>query len=47
MPQRSGRIVSQPNRYLGLTETQVVIPDDGVKDPLSYKHAMNDVEKDQ
>ncbi|TYK20422.1 gag/pol protein [Cucumis melo var. makuwa] len=47
MPRRSGRIVSQPNRYLGLTETQVVIPDDGVEDPLSYKQAMNDVDKDQ
>ncbi|KAL0556725.1 hypothetical protein IC582_005241 [Cucumis melo] len=47
MPRRSGRIVSQSNRYLGLTETQVVIPDDGVEDPLSYKQAMNDVDKDQ
>ncbi|KAA0067450.1 retrovirus-related pol polyprotein from transposon tnt 1-94 [Cucumis melo var. makuwa] len=47
MPRRSGRVVSQPNRYLGLTETQVVIPDDGVVDPLSYKQAMNDVDKDQ
>ncbi|KAA0042864.1 gag/pol protein [Cucumis melo var. makuwa] len=47
MPRRSGRIVSQPNRYLGLTETQVVIPDDCVEDPLSYKQAMNDVDKDQ
>ncbi|TYJ96908.1 gag/pol protein [Cucumis melo var. makuwa] len=47
MPRRSGRIVSQLNRYLGLTETQVVIPDDGVEDPLSYKQAMNDVDKDQ
>ncbi|KAA0049915.1 gag/pol protein [Cucumis melo var. makuwa] len=47
MPRCSGRVVSQPNRYLGLTETQVVIPDDGVEDPLSYKHAMNDVDKDQ
>ncbi|TYJ99758.1 gag/pol protein [Cucumis melo var. makuwa] len=44
---RSRRIVSQPNRYLGLTKTQVVIPDDGVEDPLSYKQAMNDVDKDQ
>ena len=32
MSRRSGRIVSQPNHYLGLTETQVVIPDDGVED---------------
>ncbi|KAL4025380.1 hypothetical protein IC575_013770 [Cucumis melo] len=47
MPRRSGRVVSQPNRYLGLTETQAVIPDDGVEDPLSYKQAMNDVDKDQ
>ncbi|KAA0049626.1 gag/pol protein [Cucumis melo var. makuwa] len=47
MPRRSGKIVSQSNRYLGLTETQVVIPDDGVEDPLSYKQAMNDVDKDQ
>ncbi|TYK25935.1 gag/pol protein [Cucumis melo var. makuwa] len=46
-PPSSGRVVSQPNRYLGLTETQVVIPDDGVEDPLSYKQAMNDVDKDQ
>ncbi|KAA0026242.1 gag/pol protein [Cucumis melo var. makuwa] len=43
----SGRVVSQPNRYLSLTETQVVIPDDGVEDPLSYKQKMNDIDKDQ
>ncbi|TYK04057.1 gag/pol protein [Cucumis melo var. makuwa] len=47
MLRRSGRVVSQPNHYLGLTETQVVITDDGVEDPLSYKQAMNDVDKDQ
>ncbi|TYK26848.1 gag/pol protein [Cucumis melo var. makuwa] len=47
MPRRSGRTVSQPNCYLGLTETQVVIPDDGAEDPLSYKQATNDVDKDQ
>ncbi|TYK11980.1 retrovirus-related pol polyprotein from transposon tnt 1-94 [Cucumis melo var. makuwa] len=47
MPQRSGRVVLQPNRYLGLTETQVFIQDDGVEDPSSYKQAMNDVNKDQ
>ena len=35
------------NRYLDLTETQVVIPDDGVEDPLSNKRAMNDIENDQ
>ncbi|TYK06521.1 gag/pol protein [Cucumis melo var. makuwa] len=47
MPRRNGRIVLQPNCYLDLTETQVVIPDDGVEDPLSYKQAMNDVDKNQ
>ncbi|KAA0054638.1 gag/pol protein [Cucumis melo var. makuwa] len=47
MPRRSGRIVSQPNHYLDSTETQVIIPDDGVEDSLSYKKAMNDVNKDQ
>ncbi|TYJ96919.1 gag/pol protein [Cucumis melo var. makuwa] len=47
MPRRSGRVISQPNRYLGLTETHVVIPDDGVEDQLSYKQAMNDVDKDR
>ncbi|TYK19425.1 gag/pol protein [Cucumis melo var. makuwa] len=31
----------------GLTETQVVIPDDGVEDLFSYKQTMNDVDKDQ
>ncbi|KAA0045201.1 gag/pol protein [Cucumis melo var. makuwa] len=46
-PRRSGRVVHQPNLYLGLTETQVVIHDDGVKDPLTYKQAMNDVDHDQ
>ncbi|KAA0037130.1 gag/pol protein [Cucumis melo var. makuwa] len=46
MPRRSGRIISQPNHYLDLTKTQVIIPDDGVKDSLSYKQTMNDVEKD-
>ncbi|TYK26932.1 gag/pol protein [Cucumis melo var. makuwa] len=43
----NGRVVSQPNHYLGLTETQVVIPGDGVEEALFYKQAMNDVDKDQ
>ena len=46
-PRRSGRIVHQPDRYLVLIETQVVIPDDGVEDPLTYKQAMNDLDHDQ
>ncbi|TYK27820.1 gag/pol protein [Cucumis melo var. makuwa] len=47
MPRCSGRIVSQPNCYLGLTKTQVVIADDGVENPLSYKQTMKDADKDQ
>ncbi|TYK29847.1 gag/pol protein [Cucumis melo var. makuwa] len=46
-PRRSGRIVHQHNRFLDLIETQVVIPDDGVDDPLTYKQAMNDVDRDE
>ncbi|KAA0032914.1 gag/pol protein [Cucumis melo var. makuwa] len=46
-PRRSRRVVHQPDRYLGLSETQVVIPDDGVEDPLTYKQAMNDIDRDQ
>ncbi|KAA0062682.1 gag/pol protein [Cucumis melo var. makuwa] len=32
---------------LSLSETQNVIPDDGIDDPLTYKQAMNDVDCDQ
>ena len=46
-PRRSGRVVHQPDRYLGLIETQVVILDDGIEDPLTYKQAMKDVDRDQ
>ncbi|KAA0033235.1 gag/pol protein [Cucumis melo var. makuwa] len=47
MPRCSVRVVLQPNHYLGLTKTQVFIPDNSIEDPLSYKQAMNDVDKDQ
>ena len=30
-----------------LIETQVVIPDDDIEDPLTYKQAMNDVGQGQ
>ncbi|KAA0051954.1 gag/pol protein [Cucumis melo var. makuwa] len=46
-PRRSGRVVRQPDRYLGLSEAQIIIPDDGIEDPLTYKQAMNDVDCDQ
>ena len=46
-PRGSGRVVRQPNRYLGSSEAQIVIPDDGIEDPLTYKQALNDVDCDQ
>ena len=47
MPRRSGRVITQPDRYWGLVETQVIILDVGVEDPLTYKQAMNDEDSDQ
>ena len=47
MPQRSRRVTHQPNCYLGLTKTQHIILDDGVEDLLTYKQAMNYMDKDQ
>ncbi|KAA0050328.1 gag/pol protein [Cucumis melo var. makuwa] len=46
-PGRSGRVVRQPDRYLGLSEAQIIIPDDGIEDPLTDKQAMNDVDCNQ
>ncbi|KAA0046766.1 gag/pol protein [Cucumis melo var. makuwa] len=46
-PRHSGRVVQQPDRYLGLSEAQINIPDDGIEDPLTYKQAINDVDYDQ
>ena len=46
-PQRSGRVINPPAHYLGLTETQDIIPDNEVEDPLTYNQAMNNVNKDE
>ncbi|TYK18765.1 gag/pol protein [Cucumis melo var. makuwa] len=46
-PRHSGRVVRQPDRYLGLSEAQIIMPDDGVEDPSTFKQAMNDVDSDQ
>ncbi|KAA0040688.1 gag/pol protein [Cucumis melo var. makuwa] len=46
-PRGSGRVVRQPDRYLGLSEAEIIIPDDDIEDPLTYKQAMNDVDCDQ
>ena len=32
---------------MGLTEAQVVITDDNIEDPLSFKWAIDDVDKDE
>ncbi|TYK01580.1 gag/pol protein [Cucumis melo var. makuwa] len=42
----SGRVVRQPDRYLSLSKVQIVIPDDGIEDPLTYKQVMNYVDYD-
>ncbi|KAA0055183.1 gag/pol protein [Cucumis melo var. makuwa] len=44
---RSRRVVRQPDRYLGLSEAQIIIPDNGIEDPLTFKEAMNDVDSEQ
>ncbi|TYK06159.1 gag/pol protein [Cucumis melo var. makuwa] len=46
-PRRSRRVVRQPDHYLGLSKAQIIIPDDGIEDPLTYKQTMNDVDCDQ
>ncbi|KAA0064189.1 gag/pol protein [Cucumis melo var. makuwa] len=45
----STRVVDEvgPHQELMKPPHQVVRPNDGVEDPLSYKQAMNDVDKDQ
>ena len=47
MPRCSGSVITQPHRYLGLAETQVIIPDDDVEDPLTYKQVINEEDRDQ
>ena len=46
-PRHSGRIVRQPDRYLGVGEAQVVASSDGVDDPLTYRSAMDDSDKEE
>ncbi|KAA0051500.1 gag/pol protein [Cucumis melo var. makuwa] len=46
-PRRSRRVVRQLDHYLGLSEAQIIIPNDGIEDPLTYKQTMNDVDCDQ
>ena len=44
---RSGRVSKQPIRYTGAGEANFVVTDTSDDDPLSYKHAMDDPDKDK
>ena len=46
-PRRSGRVSRQPIRYTGADEANVVVIDTSDDDPLSYKHAMDDPNKEK
>ncbi|KAA0066490.1 gag/pol protein [Cucumis melo var. makuwa] len=46
-PRRSGRVTNLPIRYMSLTETLTVISDGDIEDPLTFKKAMEDVDKDE
>ena len=46
-PRRSGRVVQQPDRYLGVGEAQVIASSDGADDPLTYRSAMDDSDKEE
>ena len=41
MPRSSGRVVHSLSDFV---ENQIIILDDGLEDPLTYKQAMNDVD---
>ncbi|KAK0592237.1 hypothetical protein LWI29_015615 [Acer saccharum] len=46
-PKRSGRVVRQPDRYLGIGKAQGVVSDNSLDDPLSFKHAMGYFDKEE
>ncbi|KAL4016333.1 hypothetical protein IC575_023981 [Cucumis melo] len=46
-PRRTGRVTNLPIRYMSLTETLTVISDGDIEDPLTFKKAMEDVDKDE
>ena len=39
--------MQQPDRYLGVGEAQVVASSDGADDPLTYRSAMDDSDKEE
>ncbi|KAA0047048.1 gag/pol protein [Cucumis melo var. makuwa] len=46
-PRQSGRVTNLPIHYMSLTETLTVIFDGNIEDPLTFKKAMEDVNKDE
>ena len=46
-PRHSRRVVRQPVRYLRVGEAQVVTSIEGVDDPLTYRSAINDSDKEE
>ena len=46
-PRRSERVVRQPKHYLGVSEGQYVVSADSVDDPLTFKNAMKDPDKEE
>ena len=46
-PRRSGRVSKQPIHYVEASEANIVVTDTSDDDPLSYKHAMDDPDKDK
>ena len=46
-PKHNRRVVRQPDLYLGISEAQGVISDNNVDNPLSFKHAMEDSDKEE
>ena len=43
-PRRSGRIVKQPIRFIGLGETYEAISEEAETDPCTYEESMNDID---
>ncbi|KAA0054500.1 gag/pol protein [Cucumis melo var. makuwa] len=46
-PRRSGRVTNVPIHYMSLTKTLTVIFNNNIEDPLTFKKAMEDVDKDE
>ena len=46
-PRRNGRVSKQPIRYTRAGEANVIVTDNSDDDPMSYKHVMDDPDKDK